>query len=136
MGKSEVILLDTHAWIWFVSNPELLSAHALESINKAVREKAVLISSISVWEVSLLVKRGRLALTMDLNDWISRSEGLPFLSFLPVDNEIAHKSVQLPPPLHDDPADRVIIASAIINDAVLITKDQKIQDYPNVKSLW
>ena len=131
-----MILLDTHAWIWFVSNPELLSVHAMEKINEAVGKKAVLISSISVWEVSLLVKRNRLALTMDLNDWISRSESLPFFSFLPVDNEIAHQSVQLPPPLHDDPADRIIIASAMINDAILITKDKKILEYSNVKSLW
>lgn len=131
-----MILLDTHAWIWFVSNPELLSSHAIESIDVAVREKAVLISSISVWEVSLLVKRNRLTLTMDLNDWIARSESLPFFSFIPVDNKIAHKSVLLPPPLHDDPADRIIIASAIINDAILITKDEKIQNYPNVRSLW
>jgi len=136
MGKSELILLDTHAWIWFVSNPELLSVRAMESIDEAVREKAVLISSISVWEVSLLVKRNRLALTIDLNDWISRSESLPFFSFLPVDNEIAHKSVLLPPPLHDDPADRIIIASAMIADATLITKDQKILNYPYAKCLW
>ncbi len=131
-----MILLDTHAWIWFVSNPELISTHAMEKINEAVHKKAVLISSISVWEVSLLVKRNRLSLTLDLKEWISRSESLPFFSFLPVDNEIAHKSVLLPPPLHDDPADRIIIASAIIKNAILITKDKKMQNYPKVKSLW
>ncbi|SPD75165.1 PilT protein-like [uncultured Desulfobacterium sp.] len=131
-----MILLDTHTWVWFVSNPELLSAKAKQKIDDAVREKAILISSISVWEVALLVARKRLSLTIELDDWIARSEGLPFISFIPIDNQIALKSVQLPPPLHNDPADRIIIASAIKTGATLITKDEKIQRYQGVNTLW
>ena len=131
-----MILLDTHTWVWFVSNPEFLSERALEAIQQAVREKAVLISSISVWEVALLVKRQRLLLTMETKDWIAATETLSFVSFIPVDNKIALDSVQLPPPLHNDPADRIIIASAIATNAVIITKDEKIRNYHKVNTLW
>jgi PIN domain nuclease of toxin-antitoxin system len=131
-----MILLDTHVWIWFVSNPELLSQQAANAVNEAVLKKSVLISSISVWEVALLVKRKRLRLSMDVNNWIAASERLPFFSFVPVDNKIARKSVQLPSSVPKDPADRIIIASSIAKGAVLVTKDKKIRAFPKVETLW
>ena len=131
-----MILLDTHAWVWFVSSPDRLSQPAADAINDAILKKSVLISSISVWEVALLVKRNRLRLSIDVRDWITGSESLPFFSFVPIDNEIALKSVQLSPPLPKDPADRIIIASAIVKGATLITKDNKIRTVPDVETLW
>ena len=65
------------------------------------------ISSISIWEVALLVTRGRLAFTIDVQDWIAKSEALPFFTFVPVDNATFLRAVLLPGPLHSDPADRV-----------------------------
>ena len=93
-------------------------------------------SAISVWEIAQLVDRRRLHLTIDVADWIAQSEALPFLHFVPVDNHIALKSVQLPGALHNDPADRIIIATAISLGAILITKDKKISSYSHVKTLW
>ena len=130
-----MIILDTHVWVWFVSNPELLSQKSKKAVNIAMEEKNMFISSISAWEVALLVSRKRLKLTMDTEDWISKSEMLPFLRFIPVDNSVAVKSVNLPEPLHNDPADRIIIATAISQGATLITKDEKILNYPYVKAL-
>ena len=131
-----MIVLDTHAWVWFVSNPELLSKKAKKSVAAAVEEKGVLISSMSAWEVALLVARKRLILTLELADWIAKSERLPFVKFIPVDNSIAVKSVNLPQPLHSDPADRIIIATAIAWGAPLVTKDEKILNYPHVQTIW
>jgi len=131
-----VIVLDTHAWVWLVSNPELLSKTAKEAVDASIEKKEVFVSSISAWEVALLVGKGRLKLTMDVIEWIGKSEKLPFLTFLPVDNAIAVKSVALPEPLHHDPADRIIIATAITIGASVATKDQKILDYPYAKSIW
>jgi len=131
-----MIVLDTHVWIWFVSNPELLSQKAKKAVDIAMEEKNILISSISTWEVALLVSRKRLKLTMDTSDWIAKSESLPFLKFLPLDNSIAVESVNLPEPLHNDPVDRIIIATAVSKGASLITKDEKILNYPHVKTLW
>jgi PIN domain nuclease of toxin-antitoxin system len=131
-----MIVLDTHAWIWFTSNPESLSQKAKEVVEAAVKEKNMLVSSISAWEVALLVKKGRLKLTMDVNDWIANSENLPFIHFIPVTNAIAVKSVNLPPPHQPDPADRIIIATALSTGSPIVTKDKKISDYSHVKTIW
>lgn len=107
-----MIVLDTHAWVWWISAPERLSRRGREAIDGSMGDASVCVSAISCWEVALLVKKGRLELTMDPSDWISRCEALPFLRFVPVDNHIALRSVQLPAPLHEDPADRIIVATA------------------------
>lgn len=136
MGSPQVIILDTHTWVWWVSNPEKLSAPARERIDKAVINKNIFISSISAWEIAMLTARGRLKLTMDARDWIAKSESLPFLRFIPVTNQIALKSVHLPGKLHSDPADRIIVATALIQETTIITADEKILDYPHVETLW
>lgn len=131
-----MILLDTHAWIWFLSNPELLSATAKSYIDKAMKNNALYISTISVWEIALLTLKKRLILNVDIGEWIAKAESLKFLNFIPIDNTVALNSVNLPPPLHNDPADRIIIASAKERDALLITKDEKILKYPFVNATW
>jgi PIN domain nuclease of toxin-antitoxin system len=131
-----MITLDTHAWIWFISNPKLLSKKAKKAIDDAMKENGVMISSISVWEVALLAAKNRLKLTLDITDWVAKSKILPFIQFIPVSNAIAIKSINLPQPLHPDPADRIIIASALSAGTPLVTKDKKILDYPAVKTIW
>jgi len=131
-----MIVLDTHVWVWFISNPKLLSKAAKKAIDVSMEQKAIFISSISAWEVALLAAKKRLKLTMDVTDWITKSERLPFLQFIPVDNSVAVKSVNLPQPLHKDPADRLIIATAITIAAPVVTKDEKLWDYPHVKTIW
>ena len=131
-----MILLDTHAWIWFISNPEYLSKRADKAVKGAVKDKSILISSISAWELALLVKKKRLKLTLEVTDWIAKSESLPFIQFLPVTNSIAVKSVNLPLPLHPDPADRIIIATALSVGAPLVTSDKKLLSYSPVKTIW
>jgi len=131
-----MVLLDTHVWVWFVSNPDNLSDHARSSIETAMEKKAIYISSISTWEVALLVSRNRLKLTMNVHDWIQRSEALPFMKFIPVNNSIAIQSVYLPPPLHNDPADRIIIATALSLGIPVVTKDEKIINYRPIETIW
>ena len=131
-----MIVLDTHAWIWFISNPDRLSKRANEAATAGAADKNILISTISAWEVALLVSKGRIELTLDVSDWIAKSESLPFIQFVPVTNSIAVKSVNLPLPLHPDPADRIIIATALLMGAPVITKDKKILNYAPVKSIW
>jgi len=131
-----MIVLDTHTWIWFISKPEVLSKRAKKAVSAAVKEKSVLISSISAWEVALLVIKKRLTLSLDVTDWIAKSEGLPFIQFIEISNSIAVKSVNLPQPLHPDPADRIIIATALTAGVPLVTKDKKLINYPHVKTIW
>ena len=115
---------------------ELLSKKAKRAVDSALSKEKIFISSISAWEVAFLVYHKRLQLTLDAADWIAKSERLPFFQFVPVDNAIAVKSVHLPKPLHSDPADRIIIATAVSLGASLVTKDEKILNYPHVKTVW
>ncbi len=131
-----MIVLDTHVWLWWVSSPELLSTRAARAIKKAISDHNIYISSISAWEIALLVRKERLILSIDVQDWIMKTEALPFVHFIPVDNNIAVKSVSLPRLIHDDPVDRIIIASAMINNGALITKDKKILSYKPVQTIW
>ena len=131
-----MIVLDTHVWVWFVSNPELLSKAAKKAIDASMGQKGIFISSISAWEVAMLAAKKRLKLTIDVTDWIGKSERLPFFQFIPVDNSVAVKAVNLPQPLHKDPADRIIIATAVTVAAPLVTKDKKLLNYPHVETIW
>ena len=131
-----MIVLDTHAWVWWLGNPRRLSPRARKAIAQAMDQGSVHVSSISTWEVALLVERGRLELTMAVDDWLARAEALPFMTFVPVDNRIALTAVRLPPPFHADPADRIIVATAMTLGATLVTRDERIRAYPLVRTLW
>jgi len=131
-----VIVLDTHVWIWWISNPENLSSEASQAITKAINEKGIIISSISTWEIALLVAKGRLSLSIDVGDWVRKTEGLPFVRFIPVDNTIALRSVSMPGLFHQDPADRIITATAMTMGIPLVTGDDKIISYSHVQTIW
>ena len=130
-----MIVLDTHTWIWWVSDPSKLSKKAKEKIDSEMTSRSIYISSISTWEIAMLVSKERLKLNKPLDQWLTLCERLPFFNFVPVDNAIAVKSVQLSG-LHPDPADRIIISTSILMDATCITKDEKIRNYKHVSSLW
>ena len=131
-----MIVLDTHVWVWWLSDPQKLPARARTAVLEAAGDRAIYISAISAWEIAMLASRGRLTFTMDAQDWIAKSEALPFLHFVPVDNAIAVRSVRLAEPFHSDPADRIIVATAITMGAPIVSSDTKIRKYPHVKSIW
>ena len=83
----------------------------------------------------MLERRGRLVLNIPARLWVEKCERAAFFHFIPVDNAIARMAVELPDPLHADPADRLIIATALSLGATLVTRDRKIIDYPHVKTL-
>jgi PIN domain nuclease of toxin-antitoxin system len=76
-----MIVLDTHVWLWWISSPEKLAADAARAINDAVEKNGIVISSISAWEVALLVEKGRLVLSIDVQDWVRKTESLPFVLY-------------------------------------------------------
>lgn len=84
----------------------------------------------------MLVEHGRLVLSMDVQSWIATAAAIDAVRFLPVDNEIALKSVTLPGNFHKDPADRMIVATARKLAVPLVTKDEKIRAYAHVKTIW
>ncbi len=108
-----MIVLDTHILLWWVNGSTTLSKPAKKAIDGAVGSNSVHVSCISSWEIALLVERGRLRLALDVRDWLYRCEALPFLTFVPVSNAIAVESVRLPDFPHADPADRIIVTTAL-----------------------
>lgn len=132
-----MIILDTHALLWWASgDTEQLSAVAAQAIEAELNGGQIRVSSISSWELAMLVAKGRIALSMDIGEWLSIVSQIEAVSFMPVDNEIAVKSVELPGEFHKDPADRIIVATARKLAAPLVTADDKIRGYPHVRTIW
>lgn len=132
-----MVVIDTHVLVWWVSGNDSLSAKAKASIQKALSgDGEVYISSITAWEIAMLVEKGRLALSMDVESWLDEVSNIDGVRFLSVDNEIAIKSAVLPGVFHKDPADRIIVATARKLALPLITADEKILRYEHVKTIW
>ncbi len=133
-----MIVLDTHVLIWWVNEDKKLSSRALKAINKELlaEDGQLIISSITTWEIALLIQKGRLVLTMDIDDWIETVASIESVHFVPVDNEVAIQSVRLPGEFHPDPADRMITALARHLSVPLISSDEKIRAYKHVKTIW
>jgi PIN domain nuclease of toxin-antitoxin system len=132
-----VIALDTHAWVWWVASPARIPKGAAKLISQAVDGgERLLVSSISAWEVAMLAERGRLELTMPVDLWISHAESVPLFEFVPVDNRIAVRAVNLPGFPHKDPADRLIVATALSAGATLITGDERLRGYGPLATAW
>lgn len=132
-----MIVLDTHALLWWASGDTgQLSAVAAQAIEAELNGGQIRVSSISAWELAMLVAKGRIALSMDIGEWLSVVSQIEAVSFMPVDNEIAVKSVELPGEFHKDPADRIIVATARKLAAPLLTADDKIRGYPHVRTIW
>ena len=127
----------THILVWWVSGSGSLSTAAKKAIKNALNSGSeILVSSISAWEIAMLVEKGRLVLSMDVESWLDEVSQIEGVRFLPVDNEIGIKSAVLPGDSHKDPADRMIVATARKLAVPLITADEKILQYEHVKTVW
>ena len=132
-----MIVLDTHAWVWWISDPGRLPERSRRAIQESLDAgEPVHVSTMSSWEVAMLVARGRLELTMDLSEWIGRAESAPEITFVPVDNHIALRAVGLEDFPHRDPADRLIAATALLMGATLITADARLRAYEPLTTIW
>ena len=127
---SDLLLLDTHCWIWAqLGLVQQLSRRVLQSIKDAEREGNLRISVISIWELAMLESRGRVALPMNIRTWVDQALSKPGISVTPLTPEIAIESVHLPGDLHGDPADRMLVATARVLGATLATKDAQLIRY-------
>jgi PIN domain nuclease of toxin-antitoxin system len=127
-----VIVLDTHAWIWLVSDPDQLGSAARRAIE---RDRSRGIAAISCWEVAMLAARGRIELDRDAVSWMDDALEVEELELLPLTPAVAVASAQLGE-FHGDPADRMIVATALTHGAVLVTKDERIRALKLVKTVW
>lgn len=130
------MLLDTHALIWWFEGSPKRSLAAKAAIENARRLSRVAISSLSCWEIALLNAHGRIHLATELHNWVAAIQKLRRVRFVPVGNNIAVTSVELPGQIHNDPADRIIVATALTMNIPLVTVDQQIRAYAHVQNIW
>ncbi len=126
-------LLDTHAWIWWTSDPGRLSRKARHAIESAPR---LGVAAISCWEVATLVERQRIAIDRGTLEWMEQSLAASAIELLPLTPAIAVRSTQLGRVTLGDPADRLILATASVHEALLVTKDERIRACPLVRTVW
>lgn len=124
------LLLDTHVWIWVMEGAgREIGPVAHAAVEEAGADGRVLVSAISVWEVAMLAAKGRIRFSMDVSEWVRRALNAPGVHFTGLTPDVAVDSSRLPEPIHGDPADLILIATARRTGATLVTRDHKIVDY-------
>jgi PIN domain nuclease of toxin-antitoxin system len=124
-----VILLDTHILLWLAEDDKRLGKQARETIGTAAAAGNVIVSAISFWEIGMLIEKSRIALSMPLGDFAEILGQRHDIRVAPVDARIAIETANLPPGLHGDPGDRMLVATARHLACPLATTDGKILTY-------
>ena len=128
-----MIVLDTHAWIWWAAGSTRLPALARRAIDGA---PLVGVCTISLWEVAMLVAKRRLELDRDPLEWLKQALALPRVELLQISPAIAAQAAGLPSTFPGDPADRLIVATALHERTAIVTRDTRIPKFAGVTTVW
>ena len=128
-ARPDPILLDTHVWIWLVRGEGRIPRNVLELIFAAAGARSMFLSVMSIWELSLLEAKGRISLNAPCLTWVRTALDRSGALTVPLTSEIAVSCHRLPGQIHSDPIDRILVATARIEDLTLVTRDRAILDY-------
>lgn len=128
-----MILLDTCVLLWLASDQKKISTKAKKTIEKNAH--ALFVSAISAFEIAIKYQNGKLELPLPTMDWFAEALEFHGICEIPVTSSIAISSVQLPP-LHNDPCDRIIIATSELNAMKIVTSDRLISQYDQADVIW
>jgi PIN domain nuclease of toxin-antitoxin system len=123
------VVLDTHILVRLLAGDRHVSPAVAEIIQEAADANRAFISTITPWEIAMLVSKNKLRFACDVQVWLDEALGRPGITLAPLTTEIAVDSVRLPGTLHGDPADRIITATARRLHAKLVTADAKLLAY-------
>lgn len=124
----EKLTLDTHVLLWYTEGMKL-TQNQINLIEKAREKGCLYISAISIWEITMLASKNKIAFAISLNEWIDKILSTPGLNLIDLSIPILVQSCELLHYPHKDPADRLIISSSRHINSYLMTFDQKIIDY-------
>ena len=130
-----MIILDTHIWVWWSNETGRLTTAQRAAIATELANGSIGISVISCIEIARLTAIGRLELYPDTLTWLRNGIAYPGVRLLPVTPEIAVRAYSLPEPFHRDPADRILVATALEHYCPLVTSDGRILNYPEVNTI-
>ena len=119
-------LLDTHVLVWWLNDRRRLSAAQRDVAASADAGSPLLVSDISLWEVATLYSLGRIRLTIPLREWLEKATAPPLVRRQGISPAIAEAVAALPDSFHRDPADRILVATARVLGATLLTRDRRI----------
>lgn len=131
MGRAErrlTALLDTHVLLWWLEDAGRLSAGQREILDQADGGRPLLVSDISLWEIAMLESLGRIRLALPLREWLAAAVAPPLVTRQGISPAIAAEVAALPGSFHRDPADRILVATARVLGATLLTSDRRIAD--------
>ena len=128
-------LLDTHILIWWLNDVSRLSPEQREVLESASADSPLLVSDISLWEVATLYDLGRIRLTVPLREWLDKAVAPPLVRRQGISPAIATELAALPDSFQRDPADRILVATARVFGATLLTHDRRIVEANLVKTL-
>ena len=135
MGRSLLILLDTHVVIWLAQDYERISSRAQATIRDArKKERGLAVSCITLLEIARLAARGRIGLAPDAETVLREIEDRFIV--LPITRNIALQAFELPEEFPNDPVDRVLGATALVEDIPLVTADRQIRKSCAVPTIW
>ena len=130
-----MILLDTHVVIWLAGEPEKLSKNAAQAIAEARKDGGGLaISALTLFELAHLVVRKRIQMDLSLDEFLSDVESRFIVR--PLNARIAARAIQFPHTYPNDPIDRIIGATAIVDQLPLITADERMRRSGVIKTVW
>jgi PIN domain nuclease of toxin-antitoxin system len=129
-----VVICDTCALLFDALSPERIPARARRLLDEATAAGDVACADISLWEVAMLVQKGRVQIPVSLDTFLPKLLALRDTQVLPITPAIATRSVQLE--MHGDPADRLIVATALEKGVPLITADRAVRDLPGLEVVW
>lgn len=128
------LVLDTCALLWAVASPKELSARAKKLLQDEATE--VFVTPMSCAEIACLVERKKIQIDRHWKLWFRHFVDQNGWEVVPIDLPIIEESYSLPGDFHRDPVDRILVATTRLFDAHILTADQKIRDYPHVRSEW
>lgn len=131
-----MIVIDTHVLVWWLTGARGLSRKAERTLAAHGDPGQIVVSAISLLEIATAIRRGRLQLSMPLDQWLADMNSLPEIRVESVSAEIAVLAGGLAEPMHGDPADRLIVATTAVLGVPLVTGDRKLRAYRGIKTMW